>query len=79
MHKFQGSETPEVLVVLHTSHSIMLQRRLLYTAVTRAKKKTIIVGSKKALATAVKNNRTIYGYSRLKKHIIAQKKGGRSV
>ncbi len=78
VHKFQGSETPEVLVVLHTSHSIMLQRRLLYTAVTRAKKKTVIVGNKKALQIAIKNNRTIYRYSGLKKRIVQEKKKAES-
>lgn len=56
IHKAQGSEYPAVIFPLLTQHYMMLQRNLLYTAVTRAKKLAVIVGSKKALAIAVRNN-----------------------
>ncbi|MBU1238988.1 ATP-dependent RecD-like DNA helicase [Myxococcota bacterium] len=56
IHKSQGSEYPAVVIPLHTQHSIMLQRNLLYTAVTRARKLVVIVGSQKALRLAVSNN-----------------------
>ena len=55
VHKSQGSEFPAVIVPIHTQHYVMLQRNLLYTAVTRGKRLVIIVGSRKALAMAVKN------------------------
>ncbi len=58
VHKSQGSEYPAVVVPLLTQHYMMLQRNLLYTAVTRGKKLVILVGSKKALAIAVKNDKT---------------------
>ena len=57
VHKSQGSEYPCVILPLVNSHYIMLQRNLLYTAVTRAKSLMIIIGSKKAFTTAVNNNR----------------------
>ena len=60
IHKSQGSEYPAVVIPIMTQHYVMLQRNLLYTGVTRGKKLVVIVGSKKALAIAVKNNKTIY-------------------
>ncbi len=71
VHKSQGSEYPAVVVPILTQHYVLLQRNLLYTAVTRGKKLVVLVGTKKALAIAVKNNRTrnrftLLGY-RLKK------------
>lgn len=57
IHKAQGSEYPAVVFPLLTQHFIMLQRNLLYTALTRAKKLAVIVGSGKALAIAIKNNK----------------------
>jgi exodeoxyribonuclease V alpha subunit len=53
IHKSQGSEYPCVIIPLHTQHYMMLQRNLLYTAVTRGKRLVIIVGSKRALRMAV--------------------------
>ncbi|OGJ87460.1 MAG: recombinase RecD, partial [Candidatus Raymondbacteria bacterium RifOxyB12_full_50_8] len=58
IHKSQGSEYPAVIIPVHTTHFIMLQRTLLYTAVTRAKKLAVLVGTKKALSIAVKNDAT---------------------
>ncbi|MGO9526234.1 MAG: ATP-dependent RecD-like DNA helicase [Verrucomicrobiia bacterium] len=66
VHKSQGNEYPCVIVPLLTQHFVLLQRNLLYTAITRGKKLVILIGSKKALAIAVRNNKTAARYSRLK-------------
>jgi exodeoxyribonuclease V alpha subunit len=55
VHKSQGSEYPVVVLPIHTQHYLMLQRNLLYTAVTRARKLVVLVGTLKALAIAVRN------------------------
>lgn len=65
VHKSQGSEYPVVVLPLVSSHHIMLQRNLLYTAVTRAKKLVVLIGSKAALNTAVENDRTRKRYTLL--------------
>lgn len=65
VHKSQGSEYPVVVMPLSNSHRIMLQRNLLYTAITRAKKKVVLVGSKAALNTALGNDRTKRRYTLL--------------
>ena len=56
VHKSQGSEFPVVVMPVLTSHFVMLQRNLLYTGMTRAKKLMILVGSQKALSMAVGNS-----------------------
>lgn len=56
IHKSQGSEYPCVVIPVHTQHYLMLQRNLLYTAITRGKRLVVLVGSKRALAIAVNNN-----------------------
>ena len=53
IHKSQGSEYPVVIIPVHTQHYVMLQRTLIYTALTRAKKLAILVGSEKAIRLAV--------------------------
>jgi exodeoxyribonuclease V alpha subunit len=55
VHKSQGSEYAAVVVPVHTQHYMMLQRNLLYTAVTRGKRLVVLVGSRKALGMAVRN------------------------
>jgi exodeoxyribonuclease V alpha subunit len=55
VHKSQGSEYAAVVIPVHTQHFVMLQRSLLYTAVTRGKKLVVLVGSRKALGIAVRN------------------------
>ncbi|HEY4242207.1 MAG TPA: ATP-dependent RecD-like DNA helicase [Kofleriaceae bacterium] len=55
IHKSQGSEYPAVVIPLATQHYMMLQRSLLYTAVTRGKKLVILVGNRRAVSMAVKN------------------------
>jgi exodeoxyribonuclease V alpha subunit len=54
IHKSQGSEYPCVVIPIHTQHYTLLQRNLLYTAVTRGKQLVVIVGTTKALNIAVK-------------------------
>lgn len=56
IHKFQGSECPCVVMPVHTSHFMLLHRNLLYTGITRGKKLVVLVGTKKALAIAVKKD-----------------------
>jgi len=56
IHKSQGSEYPAVVVPIMSQHYVMLQRNLLYTAITRAKKLVVLVGSRRAIAMAVRNN-----------------------
>lgn len=58
IHKSQGSEYPVVVIPLMTQHYVLLQRNLVYTGVTRGKKLVIFVGESKALAIAIKNNKT---------------------
>jgi exodeoxyribonuclease V alpha subunit len=53
IHKSQGSEYPAVIIALHHSHFVMLRRNLLYTAVTRARRFACVVGSRRAVTTAV--------------------------
>ena len=65
VHKSQGSEYPVVILPLVPGHHVMLQRTLLYTAVTRAKKLVILLGTKAALNTAVANDRTKKRYTLL--------------
>lgn len=70
VHKSQGSEYPVIILPLLTQHFILLQRNLLYTAVTRAKKLVVIIGSVKALAIALKNNKTLHRYTNLKYYLL---------
>ncbi len=65
VHKSQGSEYKVVIAPLTTQHYMMLQRNLLYTCVTRAKKIMILVGTKKAVFLAVKNNKITKRNTRL--------------
>lgn len=65
IHRSQGSEVPGIVLALHESHSILLERQLLYTAVTRAKRLLIVVGTRKALATATKRSRSKRRYTAL--------------
>lgn len=65
VHKAQGSEYPCVVLPIHSSHSIMLFQGLLYTAVTRAREKVIIIGSMKAVEMAARNSRHTKRYADL--------------
>lgn len=58
VHKSQGSEYDAVVIGLHTGHFVLLNRALLYTAITRAKRLAVLVGSERAVKMAVQNTRT---------------------
>ncbi len=72
IHKSQGSEYPAVVVVLHHQHHIMLQRNLLYTALTRARRLVVVVGSRRALARAVRNATVRRRHTRLAERLQAE-------
>ena len=65
VHKSQGSEFPAVIIPLVTQHYLMLQRNLLYTAITRAKAVCVLVGSRKAIHIAVQNNKVAQRFTAL--------------
>ncbi len=69
VHKSQGNEYPAVVLPVMTQHYILLQRNLIYTAVTRAKRLIVLVGTKKALAIGIKNDKTQHRYSALKERL----------
>jgi exodeoxyribonuclease V alpha subunit len=75
IHKSQGSEYPVVILPLHTSHYMMLYRSILYTAVTRGKKLVIVVGSRKALAMAIRNVRVENRNTGLKERLAVPSRG----
>ena len=56
IHKSQGSEYAAVVILMHTSHYIMLKRNLLYTAVTRGKKLVVLIGNKRAILQAIRSS-----------------------
>jgi exodeoxyribonuclease V alpha subunit len=65
IHKSQGSEFPAVVIPLATQQYLLLQRNLVYTGITRGKKLVVVVGQRKALAMAVRNNKTEQRFSGL--------------
>jgi exodeoxyribonuclease V alpha subunit len=65
VHKSQGSEFPCVVIPVLTQHYMMLQRNLLYTAITRARRLVVLVGEQRAIAIAVRNNEVARRHSRL--------------
>jgi len=69
VHKSQGSEYPVVIMPILTQHYLMLKRNLLYTGITRAKRLMILVGTKKAVAIAVKNDKVAKRYTLLEQRI----------
>jgi exodeoxyribonuclease V alpha subunit len=70
VHKSQGSEYPAVVVPILTQHYILLQRNLIYTAVTRGKKLVVLVGTTRALAMGIKNNKTLKRFTRLRHRLM---------
>ena len=69
VHKSQGSEFPYVLMVMMKSHSIMLQRNLLYTGMTRAQKQLILLSKEKAFQEAIINNKTEKRHTSLNEYL----------
>jgi exodeoxyribonuclease V alpha subunit len=72
VHKSQGSEFPAVVIPVLTSHYMMLQRNLLYTAITRARRLVVLVGQPRAIAMAVKNDKVTARYSGLRSRLIQE-------
>lgn len=72
VHKSQGSEYPVVVLPVTTQHYMLLQRNLIYTGITRAKKLVVLIGTKKALAIAIKNNKPQLRFTRLSDRLVAQ-------
>ncbi len=69
VHKSQGSEYPAVIIPILIQHYMLLQRNLIYTAVTRGKKLVILVGTRKALAIGIHNDKTLKRYTLLEKRL----------
>lgn len=69
IHKAQGSEYPIVIMPLLMTHYVMLQRNLVYTGITRAKKICVLIGSPKALACAIRNTAVLKRNTRLKERL----------
>ncbi len=65
VHKAQGSEFPVVVMPVVTQHYLMLQRNLLYTAITRARKLCVLAGSQRAISMAVRNNKVTQRFTAL--------------
>jgi len=65
VHKYQGSEIPCVIMPITTQHYVMLYRNLIYTAITRAREKLVLVGTEKAISIAIKTDKQILRYSGL--------------
>lgn len=66
IHKYQGSESPCIVIPVHTTHFKLLNRNLLYTGVTRGKRIVVLVGTKKAIAIAVQNDEVKQRYTGLR-------------
>ncbi len=75
VHKAQGSEYPVVVMPVLTQHYILLQRNLIYTAITRARRLVVLVGTRKALAIGISNNKIEGRFSRLKGRLQELKPG----
>ncbi len=69
IHKAQGNEHPAVVILMTTQHFKLLQRNLLYTALTRGRRLVCLVGSRKAVALAIRNNHVIQRRTRLKQRL----------
>jgi len=73
IHKSQGCEYPAVVVPILTQHYVMLQRNLLYTAVTRGERLVVVVGTEKAVAIAVRNDRIRQRHSHLRQRLASSR------
>ena len=71
IHRSQGSEFPVVILPLTTQHYVMLQRNLLYTAITRARRLMVVVGSRRAMARAIRNNAVAERFTTLSERLRA--------
>lgn len=78
VHKSQGSEYPAVVLAMLTQHYMLLQRNLLYTAVTRARERVAVVGQRRAVAMALRNNRVAARHTRLRERLLAALAGAQA-
>jgi exodeoxyribonuclease V alpha subunit len=69
IHKAQGAEFPVVVIPLVRQHTMLLQRNLLYTAVTRAKQTVVLVGDRRAIEMAVRNNEVARRFTGLERRL----------
>jgi exodeoxyribonuclease V alpha subunit len=69
IHKSQGSEYQAVVIPLTTQHYPMLKRNLVYTAITRGRKLVVLIGQRRALAMAVKNDTSRRRYTKLRERL----------
>ena len=74
VHKSQGSEYPTVIIPAFSAPPMLLTRNLLYTAVTRAQTRVIVVGKPEIIKTMVENNRQILRYTGLRRRLAEEKK-----
>jgi exodeoxyribonuclease V alpha subunit len=72
VHKSQGSEFAAVVIPILTTHHVMLQRNLIYTAITRARQLVVLVGQMRAIAMAVKNDKVAARYSGLRSRLLLE-------
>ena len=72
IHKSQGSEWPVVVVVCHSAHSRMLSRQLIYTAVTRSRRRVVLVGDEKGLSMTLRNTRVANRTTGLREMLAAE-------
>jgi exodeoxyribonuclease V alpha subunit len=71
VHKSQGSEYPAVILPVTTQHFLLLQRNLIYTGMSRARKLVVLIGTSKALAMAIKNNQPQRRFTHLSRRLVA--------
>lgn len=76
VHKAQGSEFPAVVMPVVSQHYMMLQRNLLYTAITRARKLCVLAGNRRAISIAVHNNKVIRRFTALEWRLVKDEKSG---
>jgi exodeoxyribonuclease V alpha subunit len=74
VHKAQGSEFPVVVMPVVTQHYTMLQRNLLYTSITRARKLCVLAGSRRAIGMAVRNNKVAQRFTALEWRLAQKQK-----
>jgi exodeoxyribonuclease V alpha subunit len=72
VHKSQGSEYPAVVIPLLLQHYMLLQRNLIYTAVTRGRRLVVLIGARRALAIGVRNDKTDQRYTRLRQRLMGR-------
>jgi exodeoxyribonuclease V alpha subunit len=72
VHKSQGSEYPAVVIPIFTQHYVLLQRNLIYTGITRGRKLVVVVGTRRALAIGVKNDKTLKRYTYLENRLASK-------